>query len=118
MRKQKPNSLCTVTHGPVPLPAAPTAAQATGISLTVADTSSRWKATVRALEKSIEPRQGGDGLERFFQAVAQSKLGEKDKATECFRRCVRWMEENKPGDEGCRRRRAKVEPTLDQSDEQ
>jgi hypothetical protein len=56
LRKQKPNSLCTVTHGSVPLPAAPTAAQATGISLTVADTSSRWKATIRALEKAVEPQ--------------------------------------------------------------
>jgi hypothetical protein len=118
LRKQKPNSLCTVTRGSVPLPAAPMAAQATGISPPVADTSSRWNATVQALEKSVEPRRGGDGLEWFFLAAAQGKLGEKGKATECFRRGVRWMEENKPGDKDFRRLSATSEQVLGQSDEQ
>jgi tetratricopeptide (TPR) repeat protein len=75
-----------------------------------------WKAAVEALEKSAELRKGGDSLEWFFLAVAHNKLGDPDKAKECFRRGVRWMEENKPDDEGFRRLRAKVAQMLGRSD--
>jgi serine/threonine protein kinase/tetratricopeptide (TPR) repeat protein len=71
-----------------------------------------YKGVIQALERSIKLRTGGNSLDWFYLAVAHHQLGDKDKAGECYRRGVRWMEENRPDDEGLRRFRAKVEQLL------
>jgi tetratricopeptide (TPR) repeat protein len=72
-----------------------------------------WKAGAKALEEAVKLRKGGDSIDWFFLAMAQAKLGDRDKASEYYSRGVRWMEENRPQDRALRRYRAKVERLLD-----
>src|SRR5262249_17353958 len=53
-----------------------------------------WKATIAALEESMELRKGGDSSDWFFLAMAYWKVGDKDKAREFFDRAVQWMDKN------------------------
>ena len=47
-----------------------------------------WKASLTALEKSMELRKGGDSFDWFFLAMAHWQLGEKDEAREWYDRAV------------------------------
>ena len=71
-----------------------------------------WKAAVKALEKSMELRKGGDSYDWFFLAMAHWQLGAKDKAREWYDRAVRWMDKNQPTDEELRRFRAEAAELL------
>jgi hypothetical protein len=80
-----------------------------------------WKDAVRALERSMELRWGGDGTVRFCLAMAAWRLGDKKKARKWYNEGVLWM---KPSDlgfspqisrsqkEGIRRLRAKAAELL------
>ena len=70
------------------------------------------KAAIAAFEKSMKLRKGGDSFDWFFLAMAQWKLGEKDKARELYERAVRWMDKNKPKDEELRRFRSEAAELL------
>jgi serine/threonine protein kinase/Tfp pilus assembly protein PilF len=62
-----------------------------------------WKAAIAALEKSMELRKGGDGLDWFVVAMAHWQLGEKDEAFAWYNRAVDWMRKaNRADDELCR----------------
>jgi WD40 repeat protein/tetratricopeptide (TPR) repeat protein len=67
-----------------------------------------WKEAVAALEKSIEFRGGGDSFDWFFLAMAQWKLGQKDRARQGLARAVAWMEKNQPSNNELRRFRAEA----------
>jgi serine/threonine protein kinase len=71
-----------------------------------------WKATVAALEKAMQLRNGGDGTDWFVLAMAHWQLGDKDKARTWYAQAVRWLEKNKPQDEALRRFRAEAAELL------
>jgi serine/threonine protein kinase/tetratricopeptide (TPR) repeat protein len=50
-----------------------------------------WKATVEALNKSMELRKGGDSFEWFFLAMAHYRLGDKEKARHWYDRAILRM---------------------------
>jgi tetratricopeptide (TPR) repeat protein len=58
-----------------------------------------WQATVTAVEKAMELRQGGDSFNWFLLAMAHWQLGHKDQAGQWYDRAVLWMEKNHPGDD-------------------
>jgi tetratricopeptide (TPR) repeat protein len=57
-----------------------------------------WKEALAAIEKSrqLSGQPGPDSYDRFFEAMAYSGLGEKDKARRCYDEGVQWMEKNLP----------------------
>jgi tetratricopeptide (TPR) repeat protein len=71
-----------------------------------------WKAAAAALERSMELRNGGDGNDWFFLAMARWQLGEMDRAREWYGRAVQWMDKNQPNDEELRRFRAEARDLL------
>ena len=70
------------------------------------------KAAIAALHKSMELRQGGDGNDWFFLAMAHWQLGEKEQAHKWFDQAVQWMEKNDPRNEDLRRFRDEAEHLL------
>jgi tetratricopeptide (TPR) repeat protein len=76
------------------------------------------KGSAEALEKSMALRQGGDGFDWFFLAMARWQLGERDRAREFYDRAVRWMDKNRPDDEELRRFRAEAAGLLGLKDKQ
>jgi hypothetical protein len=48
------------------------------------------------LEKSMQLRNGGDGEDWFFLAMAHWQLGNEDEALRWYERGVGWMEKNAP----------------------
>jgi serine/threonine protein kinase/Flp pilus assembly protein TadD len=71
-----------------------------------------WKATIEALEKSIQLDAGGGAGDWFFLAMACWQKGEKDRARQWYERAVQWMERNKSRDEDLRRFRAEAAAVL------
>src|SRR5262249_39085450 len=71
-----------------------------------------WKEAVAVLEKSMRFRQGGDGLEWFFLAMAHWRLCRQEEAREWYDRAVRWMDKDAPQNEAMRRFRAETEALL------
>ena len=71
-----------------------------------------WKASVSALEKSRELRNGGDSFDWFVLAMAHWQLGDKEQARKWYDQAVQWMEKNRPQDEELRRFRAEAAALL------
>jgi tetratricopeptide (TPR) repeat protein/serine/threonine protein kinase len=71
-----------------------------------------WKASVAALEKSMELRQGGDGFDWFFLAMARWQLGEKGPAREWYERAARWTDRHAPNSQQLQRFRAEAAALL------
>jgi WD40 repeat protein len=67
-----------------------------------------WKAALKALEKAMELRQGGDSADWFFLAMAHWQLGDKDQARRWYDKAVAWMEKHQPKNEELRRFRAEA----------
>jgi uncharacterized protein HemY len=55
-----------------------------------------WGAAIEALEKSMELRNGGDGSDWFFLAMAHWQLGDRGRARTWYDRAVAWLDENRP----------------------
>jgi serine/threonine protein kinase/Tfp pilus assembly protein PilF len=70
------------------------------------------KAAIAELEKVMSLRQGGDGIDWLFLAMAHWRLHERDKARAWFDRAVQWMDSHKPYDDELRRIRAEAEAIL------
>jgi tetratricopeptide (TPR) repeat protein len=71
-----------------------------------------WKAAVKALEKSMELRKGGDAFDWFFLAMAHRKLGYDKQAREWYDRAVSWAEKNQPDNAELRRFHAEARDLL------
>jgi tetratricopeptide (TPR) repeat protein len=71
-----------------------------------------WKGAIEALNKSMELRAGGDSIDRFFLAMAEWQLGNKDTAREWYDKAVEWMEKNSSRNEELIRFRAEAAELL------
>jgi tetratricopeptide (TPR) repeat protein len=71
-----------------------------------------WKAAVAALEKSIELREGGDGSDFFFRAMAHWQLDQANDARKWHEQAVEWMEKNNPHNVELNRFRAEAAELL------
>jgi tetratricopeptide (TPR) repeat protein len=56
--------------------------------------SSDWDAAIRALERSVELRAGGDASDWLFLAMAHWQRGEKDKARHWYDKAETWLKQN------------------------
>jgi tetratricopeptide (TPR) repeat protein/serine/threonine protein kinase len=61
--------------------------------------SGNWKAAVAALERSVERRDGGDGCDWFFLAMANWQLKNKTGARRWYDQAVKRTNRNGAGDE-------------------
>jgi tetratricopeptide (TPR) repeat protein len=75
-----------------------------------------WSAAIEALTKSMELREGGDGNDRFFLAMARWRLGDRDQAMKWYSEAVDWMEKNKSQDQELLRFRAEATALLGVTD--
>jgi tetratricopeptide (TPR) repeat protein len=65
-----------------------------------------WKEALAAIEKSrqLQNKPGPpDSYDRFFEAMAYSGLGDRDKARRCYDEGVQWLEKNAPDHPDLRR---------------
>jgi Tfp pilus assembly protein PilF len=74
-----------------------------------------WKESVAALQRSMALRNGGDGNDWFFLAMAHQQLGKPDEARRWLAQAVRWAEKHRPHDEEMLRFRAEAEALLNGS---
>jgi superkiller protein 3 len=61
-----------------------------------------WKGAVAALDKSMGLRQGGNGNDWFFLAMAHWQMGNKEEARKRYCQAVQWMDKNQPTNEELR----------------
>jgi tetratricopeptide (TPR) repeat protein len=54
-----------------------------------------WRSAVDSLEKSMMLRDGGDGFDWYFAAMAYCQLGEKTRAEDFFRRAESWRQKER-----------------------
>jgi tetratricopeptide (TPR) repeat protein len=71
-----------------------------------------WNEAVAALEKSMELRQGGDGSDWFFLAMAHWQLGDREPARKWYAAAALWMDKHAPGDAQLRRFRDEAAALL------
>jgi serine/threonine protein kinase len=74
-----------------------------------------WKEALAAIEKSrqLENASGPpNSFDRFFESMAYSGLGDKEKARRCYDEAVQWMEHHLPDHADLRRFRAEAAEML------
>lgn len=71
-----------------------------------------WKAAIRAFERSMKLRSGGDASDWFFLAMAHWQMGRRDEASQWYNRAVQSMEINQPRDDELSRFRAEAAALL------
>jgi serine/threonine-protein kinase len=72
----------------------------------------QWRAAIKALQKSMDMREGGDSFDWFFLAMAHAQLGHKEEARSWYDRAVAWMDKNAPRSDELRRFRAEAAKLL------
>ncbi len=65
-----------------------------------------------AFQQAAKLRNGGDGLDWFFLAMAHGRLGEKEQGRKWYDQAVEWMEKNDPDDGGLKHMRAEAAELL------
>ena len=70
------------------------------------------KAAVETLEMADQKWNGQIHQYRFFQAMAYSQLGEKDKARQAYDQGAQWMDQTQANNEEQRRFRAEASELL------
>ncbi len=71
-----------------------------------------WQEAVKALNKSMELRKGGDPTDWFFLAMAHVRLGDKDQPRKWHQKAVEWMDKKQSQDEELRQFRAESAQLL------
>ncbi len=71
-----------------------------------------YKAAVEALGRSMKLKDGGDGADWFFLAMAHWQLDEKEDARRWYDKAAAWTDKNRPDDAELRRFRAEAEELL------
>jgi serine/threonine protein kinase len=71
-----------------------------------------WKGAVGTLTRSMKLREGGDGADWFFLAMANWRLGQKEEARSWYDRAVQWVAKQHPEDEELRCFRAEAAELL------
>ncbi|MBI1913560.1 MAG: tetratricopeptide repeat protein [Planctomycetes bacterium] len=74
--------------------------------------SGKFKASIEALEKSMNLRKGGDSFDWFFLAMACWQLGRKEEGRQWYDKGVVWMDKNQPRNDQLRRFRAEAAEVL------
>jgi superkiller protein 3 len=76
-----------------------------------------WRATIGALEKSVELDHGpATSFNAFFLAMAYRQLGKQEQARKWYDQGMEWMRKNAPNNEELRRFRAEAEQLLEIKD--
>jgi tetratricopeptide (TPR) repeat protein len=57
-----------------------------------------WRSAIEALNKSMELRNGGTGMDWFLLAMAEWQSGNRDAAREWYEKALDWMENHRPAD--------------------
>jgi tetratricopeptide (TPR) repeat protein/serine/threonine protein kinase len=70
-----------------------------------------WEGCIKALQKSIALRMGGDAYDFYFLAMAHHRLGRTKEADGWYKRAVRWQKTH-PRDEELDRIQAEAEKLL------
>jgi tetratricopeptide (TPR) repeat protein/tRNA A-37 threonylcarbamoyl transferase component Bud32 len=68
-----------------------------------------WQAAIKALNQSVELRQGGDTTDWFFLAMAYWQLGDKQQARKWYDQAKQWMAKKQPNNEELLRFRAEAD---------
>ena len=71
-----------------------------------------WSDALVAFQQAAKLRNGGDGLDWLFLAMAHGRLGEKEQGRKWYDQAVEWMEKNDPDDGGLKHMRAEAAELL------
>jgi serine/threonine protein kinase/Flp pilus assembly protein TadD len=71
-----------------------------------------WNSAIKAFEKSMDLRDGGNAFDWFFLAMAHWQLGQKDEARKWYDQAVEWTNKNQPKNEELQRFRAEAAELL------
>jgi tetratricopeptide (TPR) repeat protein len=72
----------------------------------------QWSDALAAFQQAAKLRNGGDGLDWLFLAMAHGRLGEKEQGRKWYDQAVEWMEKNDPDDGGLKSMRAEAAELL------
>ncbi|MBA3485567.1 MAG: hypothetical protein H0T51_27550 [Pirellulales bacterium] len=72
----------------------------------------QWSDALVAFQQAAKLRNGGDGLDWLFLAMAHGRLGEKEQGRKWYDQAVQWMEKNDPDDGGLKSMRAEAAELL------
>ena len=72
----------------------------------------QWSDALAAFQQAAKLRNGGDGLDWLFLAMAHGRLGEKEQGRKWYDQGVEWMEKNNPDDGGLKHMRAEAAELL------
>jgi tetratricopeptide (TPR) repeat protein len=72
----------------------------------------QWSDALAAFQQAAKLRNGGDGLDWLFLAMAHGRLGEKEQGRKWYDQAVQWMEKNDPDDGGLKSMRAEAAELL------
>jgi len=72
----------------------------------------QWSDALTAFQQAAKLRDGGDGLDWLFLAMAHGRLGEKEQGRKWYDQGVAWMEKNNPDDGGLKHMRAEAAKLL------
>ncbi len=74
-----------------------------------------YQAAIDALNKSMELGSGGSGVDWFFLAMAQWRLGNKEEARRWHEKAIQWTEKHRPADEELGRFRAEAAALMERT---
>jgi tetratricopeptide (TPR) repeat protein/tRNA A-37 threonylcarbamoyl transferase component Bud32 len=74
--------------------------------------AAQWSDALTAFQQAAKLRDGGDGLNWLFLAMAHGRLGEKELGRKWYDQGVQWMEKNNSDDDGLKSMRAEAAELL------
>ena len=72
----------------------------------------QWSDALVAFKQAAKLRNGGDGLDWLFLAMAHGRLGDKEEGRKWYDKGVEWMEKNHSDDGGLKHMRAEAAELL------